>query len=318
MKFITIGADPEFFVLDPKGQPYPATKLAKGTKDDPILIESLGPGFYEQRDNLSFEGNIPPASTKEEFIKNISSLRNYFANKVGNFEYSLSNNGVEYFVKRYLNTAEGMEFGCSSVVSSWDSHHSRLQERPTPNLRKVPFRVAGFHVHIGYIDPIISSREEMAICIGRLFDLFVTIPSQKLKPEPERIRTYGRWGMIRVKSYGVECRTLSSYFTQTEHLSWVWDQIMKIQDFVNKVDKEDLLTITANNHFPGDSISDIEYIFYTIFERFKNKEIFKEFNEIKQLYETEEYKKRHENYNKYRSAGNYYTNSRSYTVSETF
>jgi hypothetical protein len=287
MKFITIGSDPEFFVLDPKGKPYPATLFAKGTKDapSPILGEE---GFFEQRDNVSFEGNIPPCYTREEFITNMTKLRQYFIDKVNKFSYSLSNNGVEYFDKRYLNTPEAKEFGCSSVISSWDSCSGKIIERPTPVLEDVKFRVSGFHLHCGYDEPVLK-KMDTDILIGRLFDLFLTLPSHVIKPEPERIETYGKWGMIRSKSYGVECRTLSSFFTQEKWLGWVWDQIMKIEEFINASNKSDLALIIKTSQFLGYDYDRVRMVFNSIFQGFKDKKVIELFNETKEVYE-EKYK----------------------------
>ena len=291
MKFITIGADPEFFVLDPKGKPYPATLFAHGSKENPILIEELGNGFYEQRDNLSFEGNIPPATCRGDFRLNMTFLRSYFEQKVAKFGYSLSPNGVEYFEKRYLHTAEGMEFGCSSVVSSWDSTSGRIQSRPTPNLAKAKYRVAGFHIHIG-IDPashLFKNDNILAIIIGRLFDLFLTMPSQVMKPEPERILSYGKYGMIRIKSYGVECRTLSSYFTQVDQLGWVWDQLMILEAFMTAANPRDLISIADDARFVGDTNDSLSRVFRGIFEGFTHKEVLLQFKETKEIYENKKY-----------------------------
>lgn len=282
IKFITIGSDPEFFVLDPQGNPYPATLFAKGNKNNPSPIESLGKGFFEQRDNLSFEGNIPQSSTKDEFITNISKLRQYFINKVSEFDYSLSNNGVEYFAKRYLDTPEGQEFGCSEVVSSWDSTNRKLISRPTPKLHNVKYRVSGFHIHIGYDNFIFDNKIATDILIGRLFDLFVTIPSQIIKPEPERIQSYGKYGMIRIKHYGVECRTLSTFFTQESKLSWVWDQVMKIEQFINSTYNADLMMIIDKAYITGND-KQIKRIFKSIINNFNDTKTIENFNEIKEL-----------------------------------
>lgn len=282
IKFKTIGSDPEFFVLDPKGNPYPATPFATGTKEFPCPIPDL-PGYYEQRDNLSFEGNIPPASTKEEFINNVTTLRDYFARKVAKYDYSLSPNGVEYFDKRFRSSPEGMEFGCSTVIDSWMSKSgtNELQERPTPVLGDVGYRVSGFHIHIGY-NPVTIVND---LAIARLFDLFLTIPSQRIKPERERIMSYGRYGMIRRKSYGIECRTLSSYFTQKDYLPWVWDQLFKLENFVNECDPYDLGVISRDQYYIGTTEDQVTKIFNLIFNNFKNKKVltkFKETNEILQ------------------------------------
>jgi hypothetical protein len=280
MKFLTVGSDPEFFVLDPKGRPFPATVFSAGTKENPV---SIGNGFFEQRDNLSFEGNIPPAINKQEFIDNITYLRNYFVEKVERHGYSLSPNGVEYFEKRYLSLLEAQEFGCSSVVSSWDSNRDNLNSRPTPILAKSKFRVSGFHVHIGYDKPIFDfdDKSNTNILIGRLFDLFLTVPSHAIKPEPERLVTYGKYGMIRCKSYGVECRTLSTYFTQVKYLSWIWDQLMKIELFINNCAGEDLSKIIQHAYLVQGPTMMVDKVFSEIFFYFGNKDVFKLFDETK-------------------------------------
>lgn len=285
MKFITIGSDPEFFVLDPKGKAYPATLFAVGTKDKPSPIESLGKGFFEQRDNLSFEGNVPPANNKADFILNIKALRQYFQNKVARVGYSLSPNGVEYFDKRYLVTPEGMEFGCSSVVDAWSSSiRSGLMTRATPILAGEKFRVSGFHIHIGYDSVLPIGKEMTDILIGRLFDIFLTIPSHAIKDEPERSRNYGKCGMIRSKSYGVECRTLSSFFTQEEYLPWVWDQVMKIQDFINSLRIQDITTFIQTAQI---CYSNKEIIKHTrdLFRTFKDTSSIIKFDETKRVYD---------------------------------
>lgn len=279
IKFITLGSDPEFFVLDPRGKPYPSTHFAKGTKDAPSPI---GNGFFEQRDNLSFEGNIPPAKTKEEFINNVTCLREYFISKVSRFGYSISPNGVEFFARKYLQLPEALEFGCSSVVDSWNSHVGYISERPTPIMNNVKYRVSGFHIHIGYeVDkiPFLTDRD-INILIGRLFDIFLTTPSHKIKDEPERLQSYGRYGMIRNKSYGVECRTLSTFFTQKEYLPWVWDQVMKVQDFMNVCPDEDLKEFIKNGAFVSYTAS-FKNAIVNILSRLKNKEILNKFEEFK-------------------------------------
>jgi hypothetical protein len=291
MKIISIGSDPEFFVLDRNGRPYPATPFAKGTKDNPAQIPGLPNGFFEQRDNLSFEGNIPISKTFEEFYFNMCFIRNFFQNKVTKFGYSLSPNGVEYFDKRYLKTPEGMEFGCSSVVSSWDSQVGYYSERPTPVLNRAKYRVAGFHIHIGFVINCDINHKDMAILVGRLFDLFITMPSQLVKPEPERIQSYGQYGMIRIKPYGVECRTLSSYFTQDTQLKWVWDQLFKIEQFINSCNVNDLKILISIPHFTGTSVNTLRRIFYDLFKRFTDPKPLTLFTETNEIYTSQQFVK---------------------------
>jgi hypothetical protein len=307
IKFNTIGSDPEFFVLDPKGNPYPATLFAEGTKENPVLIES---GFYQQRDNLSFEGNIPVCTTFEEFYKNMCFIRNFFQNKVAKFGYTLSPNGVEYFDRRYLKTPEGMEFGCSSVVDSWNSQKGYYAERPTPVLNRAKYRVAGFHIHVGFVINCDINHKDMAILVGRLFDLFLTIPSQLIKPEPERIQSYGQYGMVRLKPYGVECRTLSSYFTQENQLKWVWNQLFKIEQFINTCSDRDLLNLIQRCHLIGSNTYSLRRVLYDLFQNFIDPKPLTLFTESNEIYTSQQFVKTNSySYTKY--------NSPSYTSSVT-
>lgn len=280
MKIISLGSDPEFFVLDENKNPYPATPFAEGDKARPKKIDELGNGFFEQRDNLSFEGNIPVSHSREEFINNITKLRKYFENKVSKYDYSISPNGVEYFPDRMLESPEGMEFGCSTVVSSWVSKNKIRESRPTPSLIDVKYRVSGFHIHFGLekepTDPVLS----WDLLIGRLFDVFLTIPSHNIKPEPERLQSYGLYGIIRPKIYGVECRTLSTFFTQEQWLPWVCDQIEKMEKFINECYKEDLFTIITDAYVPDN----IDYNLSNVFRRFKNKNMLKNYEETEKYY----------------------------------
>ena len=214
-------------------------------------------------------------------------IRNYFADKVKKHGYSLSSNGVEYFEKRYLSLLEAQEFGCSSVVSSWDSCKDVINFRPTPVLAKSSFRVSGFHIHIGYTQPVkgFGIKANTDILIGRLFDLFLTVPSHTIKSEPERLVTYGKYGMIRCKSYGVECRTLSTFFTQEQYLPWIWDQLMKIELFINSCTVEDLSNIIQYAHLVQGPIVMVDKVFSEIFSHFNNKDVFNLFDETKKYYD---------------------------------
>jgi len=273
IRFVTIGSDPEFFIVDSNGKPVSVAPFSAGTKDEPVPLPQLGDGFFEQRDNLSFEGNIPPARDKNEFITNIILLRNYFLSKIASHGLRLSDRGVLYFDEEDLCSPEGMEFGCSSVYSAWESCLNNAVEQPTPSLKDKPYRVAGFHIHIGYrcsefmYDIFGNNKINIDILIARLFDMVVTLPSHRICDEPERLQSYGAFGKFRSKSYGVECRTLSAFFSQPEHLEWVWDHVMEIERIINEADMRVLYELVLRRHsLPKNVNKAKEYLTETIFK----------------------------------------------------
>lgn len=70
---ITIGSDPEFFIITKDKKAYPSTELFNGTKDEP---EQKGGGYALLKDNVLVEGNIPPASNEEEYVRYMLNLQN--------------------------------------------------------------------------------------------------------------------------------------------------------------------------------------------------------------------------------------------------
>lgn len=58
--------------------------------------------------------------------------------------------------------------------------------------------------------------------------MYLGIPSVVMDPDTKRRTLYGKAGDFRLKAYGVEYRTLSSYFISSqETLEFVWNGIMK-------------------------------------------------------------------------------------------
>ena len=69
----TIGTDPEFFLQSQETQEFvPASMFfLEHNKDNP---KDFGGGFGVLRDNVMVEFNVPPASSKEEFISNLNKV----------------------------------------------------------------------------------------------------------------------------------------------------------------------------------------------------------------------------------------------------
>lgn len=83
-------------------------------------------------------------------------------------------------------------------------------------------RSAGFHLHCGYQSPEIDRSLRLVL----YFDAFLGLPSIIIDKDDKRRTLYGKAGCFRLCKYGVEYRTLSSYFMKDEeHLKWVFIQI---------------------------------------------------------------------------------------------
>lgn len=89
-----------------------------------------------------------------------------------------------------------------------------------------------FHIHLGYktnVEDIMLKFE-----IVRAMDLFLTVPSMIIDPDTERRILYGKAGEMRMTNYGLEVRTLSSYFNNNSDLrKWCFNQTMLAIDYVN-------------------------------------------------------------------------------------
>jgi len=76
---ITIGADPEFFLLY-NDEPISVEGKLGGTKRKPKPIDEFGNMYQE--DNVAVEFNICPSKTKEEFRQNIKKVLTFFKIKI--------------------------------------------------------------------------------------------------------------------------------------------------------------------------------------------------------------------------------------------
>ncbi len=222
---ITIGSDPEFLIFNPKtGLCYPGLEFTKGTKEEP---EDIGGGFYIQKDNALLEGNIPICREESEFLYCMNFLIGYMSFLVNPKKLVIIHEDSGEFAEKHLKSKEVNIFGCDPYENVWTESICRA-----PSLSKFNFRTCGFHLHIGYdLTTDIISREEMNKMLVKAFDMFVVLPSYLIHFDPRRASAYGGLGQYRVKYYGVECRSLGSYFTDPSRLSWVWNNTMKAIEF---------------------------------------------------------------------------------------
>lgn len=228
--FETIGSDPEFFIVDKNENPVPSTNIFDGTKENP---EDKGDGYAVLKDNVLVEGNIPPASTRDEFVNNMRALK-YLINRILEMsDLELHCDDSMLFTEEDLVGREANRFGCAAYNNAWKG----LEGVAVANMSKLKHRVAGTHIHIGYgIKNFNYDNRQINRVIAKAFDLMVTIPARRIHNDNIRNTYYGELGSFRDTPYGLECRTLGGYFSKDKYLGWIYDNTVKAVEFASDED----------------------------------------------------------------------------------
>lgn len=224
MEKITVGADPEVFIKDTLGNIVSAIGMIPGDKQNPCAL-SNAPGAV-QVDNVLAEYNIDPAETEDEFVYNnrqvLASLKamlpaGYDFAIQASHEYSLD----------YLFTLDPacFVFGCDIDYDGWTQRPKQFNNQAAPGLRS-----AGGHIHVGFD----LSKHDMHDVV-RAMDYLIGLPSVLMEPDTQRRKMYGQAGAFRPKRYGIEYRTPSNFWLQSEErMRWVYRQAVRA---VNECDK---------------------------------------------------------------------------------
>ncbi len=212
---ILIGCDPEVWVKK-NGLFLSAFGLIKGDKANPLPV----PNGAVQVDGMALEFNINPASNEQEFVYNVSDVLATLKAMVPEYEVSavpFADFDPAYMAKQ---PKEALELGCDPDYNGWTR-----EENPRPDGDR-PFRTASGHVHIGWTqDKDITCPEHFSIAsaVARQMDFYLGLPSLFYDDDTRRREMYGKAGACRIKSYGVEYRTLSNCWLNSEKLmAWVF------------------------------------------------------------------------------------------------
>ena len=224
---ILIGADPEVFVKR-HNKFVPACGMIKGTKEKPFPVKSGA----VQVDGLALEYNINPASTLQEFIRNVITVKHELRSLIPS-EYNLSTVPV---ARNFLNfntlPDESKELGCEPDYNAYTPGMipQALRSKPDENVR-----VGAGHIHIGWrddnVDPLDPVHFEECKLVIKELDI-VLGPALALiegRPGHERREHYGPLGSFRPKSYGVEYRTPSNIWTKNRAMmTLVYKTVMEV------------------------------------------------------------------------------------------
>lgn len=223
---ILVGCDPEVFVRR-NGVFHSAHGLIPGDKKHPHKVKRGA----VQVDGMALEFNIDPTATADEFVINVQEVFNTMKLMVPDYEVVAT--PVAHFDMAYIKAqpAEALELGCDPDFDAWNG-----QPNIKPDAER-PMRTASGHVHIGWTEgknvDSPAHRDE-AFLVGRQMDFYLGLPSLFYDTCTERREMYGKAGCVRVKPYGVEYRTLSNAWLNSESLMrWVFNNIqMGIQQLM--------------------------------------------------------------------------------------
>ena len=223
---ISIGADPELFVENKKGEIISAEGMIGGTKNAPKYITTKEAGHAIQEDNVMVEFNIPPSLTEDKFVENLDFVEEHL-----NTLLSLQDNcKLNYSASvdmdpKFLKTDQALMFGCEP---DYNVYLQDVNDSPDPN---TTLRTAGGHIHIGYKNPDLEISEYIVFAM----DIVLGLPSVSLDKDDRRKEMYGLAGCFRMKDYGLEYRSLSNFWLENEESKrWAYRKTMEAIDLVNK------------------------------------------------------------------------------------
>lgn len=223
IKNITIGADPECFIINTlTNEVVSSIGMIPGEKGNPYVDPRMPEGFGLETDNILAEFNIPPCRTKAQFIYSINYMKDFIRSFVKdiNPNYDIKCSASEYVPYDQLVGDQAFEIGCAPDYNAYTE-----DANPRPDGFKDNLRSAGMHIHLGCEGGL--SVDEI-IKFVKYFDQYVVLPSILVDTDTRRRSLYGKAGCFRRTCYGCECRSLSSFMMSSDMLlSQVWDNTMK-------------------------------------------------------------------------------------------
>lgn len=242
---ITLGCDPEAFLVDAAGQLKSAIGRVGGSKEHPQHLDELGEGYCVQEDNVALEFNIPPAEGRSQFAASVGLTLKYLTSGIqAMYGFSLSTQSAACFPKEELLEPAALMFGCEPDYNAWT-----LAENPKPKAEDETLRSCGGHVHVGHGEGVDKAK------VAQMMDLFLGVPSVLMDKGEKRKQLYGKAGACRFKPYGVEYRTLSNFWIFEDRLvEWVWDNTLRAVDAagvplaLSEQDSNDIVSAINNNN----------------------------------------------------------------------
>lgn len=225
----SFGADPEFILIDEKGNLKSAINILKKDKSNKISINN---NFFYY-DNVLAECTVKPGFSKKETIKNIKESLSDCSKLISPFK--LTSISSAEFNDQELNHIDARKSGCEAEFCAY-----KLRKVSSKKIKKIfkesNLRSAGGHIHIG---SELGKSHDTCIMLVRMLDLFLGVPSLILDTSPNsfiRRKIYGKAGRYRQPKHGAEYRTLSNFWLSSPDLV---ELMYEICDFViNSMDNK--------------------------------------------------------------------------------
>lgn len=225
------GCDPELFVRNADGVYVTAEGLIPGTKAEPFPVE-LG---AVQVDGMAAEFNIDPATTFEEWDRNISHVLKQLQDMLPEGYTLHAIPSVKFTEEEFSKAPDcAKELGCSPDFNAWSG-----DVNSPPRCTEIPtLRTASGHIHIGWTEEAaLDDLQHIMNCrdLVKQLDWYLGGWSLKTDTDPTRRLLYGKAGACRYKSYGVEYRVLSNFWIMDRELRLaVWNRLQSAIDDMAK------------------------------------------------------------------------------------
>jgi len=227
MEDVTVGADPEVFVIDILTQDVEASQgVVKGDKDMPFPTDN---GFIH-RDNVLAEMNVIPAMTAVAFAKNVNGILSDLTNMLKSSGKEVGVLSSHIMAKKYLQHYEAARFGCNANENCW--HLDRIYKPSAQSAGAL--RTASGHIHIGCE----HTSEDAQTLLAQSCELHMGLPSIAFDQDSRRRELYGVAGSFRRKEYGIEYTVLSNFWLlNSERMRWIFDRAIESVANVKRVEK---------------------------------------------------------------------------------
>lgn len=221
-----MGSDPELVIRSRKnrGEPVSAIDVLPNTvtKHKPLRLGS-GEIFP---DNVNLEMNLPPSSTREQFIENMRAILKEAKQVIGPDYYLSAPASLNYPLPALQNPL-AKQFGCEPDYNAWTVE---INDMPA-SAADGTMRTCGGHIHIsphaGHYEFLTEESGWGRIHAIRAMDIVLGVSSVFLDNDPASVlrrNLYGSPGAHRPKEYGVEYRTLSNFWIRHPKLvGWAFD-----------------------------------------------------------------------------------------------